>query len=178
MGKKLYVGNLSYETTESEIRDLFAEIGTVTSVSLVTDRETGASKGFAFVEMETDELAEQARQTLNGRMVNHRAIRVDEARPPSDRGGGPRRSAGGGGGYRSGGGGGYGGGGGDYGDRGGGYGGVVSAVAGWRCAAAARRSAATATATITSANLEMMGRGPAPSAALGRCPCGASPSPL
>lgn len=118
MGKKLYVGNLSYETTETELRELFAEVGGVTSVSLVTDRETGNSKGFAFVEMETDELAQTAKQTLNGRMLNHRGIRVDEARPPGE------RSAGGSRGFSSNrsSGGGYGGGGGGYSDRGG-YGG-------------------------------------------------------
>jgi RNA recognition motif-containing protein len=125
LAKKLYVGNLSYETTETDLKGLFAEFGTVASVALIKDRETGTSKGFAFVEMETQEGADTARQKLNNTMVNNRAIKIDEARPPrkdGERGGGGGRSfgGGGGGGYGGGGGGGYGGGGGGYGGGGGG----------------------------------------------------------
>src|SRR5687768_6231625 len=95
LAKKLYVGNLTYETTESDLRDLFAEFGTVASVTLIKDRETGSSKGFAFVEMETQEGADQARQKLNNTMLNNRALKIDEARPPSnDRSGGGSRSYG------------------------------------------------------------------------------------
>lgn len=128
MAKKLYVGNLSYETTESELRDLFAEFGAITSVALIKDRETGTSKGFAFVEMETQEGADKARTTLNNTMMNNRALKIDEARPPGERpsGGGGRSFSGGGGGGGYGGGGGgrsYGGGGGGGGYGGGGGGG-------------------------------------------------------
>lgn len=128
MAKKLYVGNLSYETTETELRDLFAEFGPITSVALIKDRETGTSKGFAFVEMETQEGADKARQALNNTMMNNRALKIDEARPPGERSsGGTRSYSGGGGGYGGGSGGGrsYGGGGGGYGGGygGGGYGG-------------------------------------------------------
>lgn len=129
LAKKLYVGNLSYETTESDLRTLFAEFGPVASVTLIKDRDTGTSKGFAFVEMETQEAADQARQKLNNSMMNNRALKIDEARPPgADRGkssfgGGGGGYSGGrsfGGGYSGGGSGGYGGGSGGY---GGGYGG-------------------------------------------------------
>jgi RNA recognition motif-containing protein len=132
LAKKLYVGNLTYETTEADLRALFAEFGTIASVTLIKDRETGTSKGFAFVEMETQEAADQARQKLNSTMMNDRALKIDEARPPGERSAGGGRSSfssgrssyGGGGGGRSGGGGGYGGGGGGYGGGGGGgYGG-------------------------------------------------------
>ncbi len=124
LAKKLYVGNLTYETTEADLREMFAEFGSITSITLIKDRETGASKGFAFVEMETQEGADQARQKLNNTMLNDRALKIDEARPPADRGAGGSRgfSSGGRSGFggRSGGRG-YGGGGGGYG--GGGYGG-------------------------------------------------------
>jgi cold-inducible RNA-binding protein len=101
MNKKLYIGNLSYDATEDEIRELFASAGTVVSVSLMTDRETGRPKGFGFVEMETAEGAQQAVQTINGKMLHGREIKVDEARPPRERGsrdsfGGGRRGGGGG----------------------------------------------------------------------------------
>lgn len=124
MAKKLYVGNLTYETTETDLRGLFSEFGEVESVNLITDRETGRSKGFAFVEMATQEAADQARQKLNNTMLNNRALKIDEARPQGagGGGGGGRRSfGGGGGGYGGGrsGGGGYGGGGGGYGGGGG-----------------------------------------------------------
>jgi cold-inducible RNA-binding protein len=92
--KKLYVGNLSYETTEATLRDLFAAIGEVTSVALIADRATGRSKGFAFVEMTDDTAAQTAINELNEKEVDGRAIRVAEARPPRQDGGGrggPRR---------------------------------------------------------------------------------------
>jgi RNA recognition motif-containing protein len=120
MGTKLYVGNLNYRTTEGDLRDLFTTAGAVTSVSVVTDRDTGRPRGFAFVEMETEQAAQEAIRQLNGKVVDERTIQVNEARPREDRGGG-------GGGYgRGGGGGGYGrggGGGGGYGGGGGGGGG-------------------------------------------------------
>lgn len=122
MGKKLYVGNLPYSATEDVIRDAFAECGPVESVKIITDRETGRSKGFAFVEMATDEAATAAINKLNGADYEGRALNVSEARPPAPRTGG----FGGGGGYGGGGGGsrgGFGGGGGDRGGRGGGGGG-------------------------------------------------------
>jgi cold-inducible RNA-binding protein len=118
MAKKLYVGNLSYHTTEDTLRTLFAEFGTVESVNLITDRETGRSKGFAFVEMASDEGATAAVAALSGKSVDDRQINVAEARPQADRGGG----MGGGGGYRGGSGGSRGGTGG--GDRGGDRGGM------------------------------------------------------
>ncbi len=122
MGKKLYVGGLSYGTSEASLENLFSQAGLVDSVRIITDRETGRGKGFGFVEMSTDNEALQAINLFNGTEFEGRTITVNEARPQTDRGGG-----GGGGGYRGGGGGGgYGGGGGGYGDRsggGGGYGG-------------------------------------------------------
>ncbi len=117
MTKKLFVGNLSFNTTESDLDGLFGQIGTVESVSIITDRMTGRSKGFGFVEMSNED-ADAAIQKLNGQEFGGRALTVNEARPPVKRDFG----AGGGGGR---GGGGYGGGGGggrgrDRGDRGGG----------------------------------------------------------
>ena len=94
MTKKLYVGNLSYDTTEDALRDLFGALGEVASVALIVDRGTGRSKGFAFVEMTDDTAAQQAITDLNGKEVDGRAIRVAEARPPRQDGGprgGPRR---------------------------------------------------------------------------------------
>ena len=81
MPKKLYVGNLSYETTEAALADIFGEVGEVTSVSLITDRMTGRSKGFAFVEMAEDSAAQQAISQLNGKDIGGRTIKVEEARP-------------------------------------------------------------------------------------------------
>jgi RNA recognition motif-containing protein len=122
MGKRLYVGNLSYNATEADLRDLFAESGNVTDVKVVLDRETGRPRGFAFVEMASDSEASAAMQSLNGRDVMGRPINVKEAQERSGGGGG-----GGGGGRGGGGGGGWGGGGGGggggRGDRGGGGGG-------------------------------------------------------
>lgn len=96
MSVKLYVGNLSYEVTESELNDLFAPFGVVESVKIITDRYTGNSKGFGFVEMSTREEASKAINELNGKTVRNRAIAVNEARPRSPGGGfGGRRSRGG-----------------------------------------------------------------------------------
>jgi cold-inducible RNA-binding protein len=85
MATKLYAGNLSYKTTEDSLRQLFAEFGEVTSVTVITDRDSGRSKGFAFVEMETDQAAQAAITALNGKMVDEREIRVDKAKPQVDR---------------------------------------------------------------------------------------------
>lgn len=101
MGKKLYVGNLSYDTHEGQLRELFEQAGTVESVVIITDRDTGRSKGFGFVEMSSNSEAQEAISRLNGQTVDGREIRVDEARPKrdrSDRGGGGRRDRGRGGG--------------------------------------------------------------------------------
>ncbi len=95
MAKKLYVGNLSYDTTEESLRTLFAEVGEVESVSIVTDRMSGRSRGFGFVEMATDEAAAEAISRLNGQMLDGRDLNVAEARPPrsrDDRRRGGRRS--------------------------------------------------------------------------------------
>lgn len=92
MTKKLYVGNLSYSTTESMLSELFAGIGEVVSVSLITDRMTGGSKGFAFVEMADEAKAQEAITKLNEQEVDGRTIKVAEARPKrEDRGGGGGR---------------------------------------------------------------------------------------
>ena len=88
MESKLYVGNLSYSTTEDDLRTLFAEAGTVSSVALIKDRDTGQSKGFAFIEMSNQVEAEKAISMFNGRMVGEREIKVNLAKPPDDRGGG------------------------------------------------------------------------------------------
>jgi RNA recognition motif-containing protein len=116
MGKKLYVGNLSYNVDEAGLGDIFAPFGTVESVAIVTDRETGRSRGFGFVEMANDSEALAAIEALNGRESNGRTLTVNEARPREDR---PRRPGGSGFGG-GGGGGGYGGG---FGGGGGGGGG-------------------------------------------------------
>ena len=121
MGKRLYVGNLPYSATEADLRDTFAGIGhDVTDVKVVLDRDTGRPRGFAFVEMATDEGAQAAMQTLNGKDLQGRAISVSEARERTGGGGGGGRGGfGGGGGGRGGFGGGGGRGGFDGGDRGG-----------------------------------------------------------
>jgi cold-inducible RNA-binding protein len=80
MSKKIYVGNLSFQTTDSDLNDLFAQFGEVESVSIITDRDTGRSKGFGFVAM-NDESAEKAISQLNGSELNGRALTVNEARP-------------------------------------------------------------------------------------------------
>jgi RNA recognition motif-containing protein len=109
VAKKLYVGNLSYNTSESDLQRLFEEFGTVDSAQVISDRETGRSKGFGFVEMGSDQEAQAAISALNGKEVDGRALTVNEAKPREERGGGGRGGYGGG---RSGGGdrGGYGGG--------------------------------------------------------------------
>jgi RNA recognition motif-containing protein len=118
MSMKLYVGNLSFETSNQDLLELFAQSGSVQSANVVEDRETGRSRGFGFVEMASKEEGEAAIEALNGTEVNGRALKVNEAKPREDRGGG---GGGGRGGY--GGGGGRGGGGGNRGGGGGGYGG-------------------------------------------------------
>jgi RNA recognition motif-containing protein len=114
MSTKLYVGNLAYTTTEDDLRTLFAQAGTVASVAVITDRETGRSKGFGFVEMSSPAEALQATNMFNGFQLGDRTLTVNPARPKEDRGGGggfggprgggggfgggPRRPGGGGGG--------------------------------------------------------------------------------
>jgi RNA recognition motif-containing protein len=125
MNTRLYVGNLSFNTNAEGVRAAFQEFGTVSDVHLVSDRETGRSRGFAFVTMGTPEEAAKAIEGMDGRTLDGRPLRVNEAEQRQQRGGG----GGGGGGFRSGGGGfgggggGYAGGGGDRGRGGGGYGG-------------------------------------------------------
>jgi RNA recognition motif-containing protein len=119
MGTKLYVGNLSFRTTSEELRDAFAAVGTVESASVIEDRDTGRSRGFAFVEMATPEEAAAAIEQFNGKDFGGRNLTVNEAKPRADRGGGGRGNYGGGG--RGGYGGGGGGRGGDRGGDRGGY---------------------------------------------------------
>lgn len=115
MSTKLYVGNLSFNTTTQDLEQMFAEFGTVQSTNIIEDRETGRSRGFAFVELSSKEEAQNAISALNGKEIDGRELTVNEAKPREE------RSGGGGGGNRGGGGrGGYGGGGG--GNRGGGGG--------------------------------------------------------
>jgi len=109
MNTKLYVGNLSFDTTENDLQDLFQQHGPVSEVNLITDRMTGRSRGFAFVTMGTPEAAQAAIAALSGKDIQGRALTVNEARPREEHGGG---GGGGGGGRRNGGGGGGGGGGG------------------------------------------------------------------
>lgn len=115
MSTKLYVGNLAFQTTSEELQELFGQAGKVDSASVVEDRDTGRSRGFAFVEMSTAEEAAAAIEQFNGKEVGGRALKVNEAKPRENRGGGGGRGFGGGG--NRGGGGGYGG------NRGGGGGG-------------------------------------------------------
>jgi RNA recognition motif-containing protein len=105
MESKLYVGNLSYQTTEDELRALFAQAGTVEAVDLIKDRDTGTSKGFAFVTMSSSSEAESAIQMFNGRSLGNRELRVNVARPREERAPGSFGGGRGQGGYRSGGGG-------------------------------------------------------------------------
>src|ERR1700726_4949880 len=116
MGKKLYVGNLTYGVTDSSLEQLFAAHGTVQSAQVIMDRDAGRSKGFGFVEMSSDQEAQAAIAGLSGKEVDGRTLTVNEARPREERGGGGGRGGSGGGGR-----GGYGGGGGGGGR--GGYGG-------------------------------------------------------
>jgi RNA recognition motif-containing protein len=107
MGSKLYVGNLSYNTTSSELEQLFSQHGTVQSAEVIQDRDSGRSKGFGFVQMGSDEEAQAAIAALNGQQHGGRALTVNEARPREDRPrGGGFGGGGGGGGYGGGGGGG------------------------------------------------------------------------
>lgn len=125
MGKKLYVGNLSYDASASDLQALFSAHGTVESAEVITDRMTGRSKGFAFVEMSSEQEAQAAIAALDGQEHQGRALTVNEARPKENRAGGGG-FGGGRGGYGGGGGGsrgGYGGGRGGRGGNGGGYGG-------------------------------------------------------
>lgn len=107
MTKRIYVGNLSYQMTEGDLTELFEQVGQVDSVSIITDRDTGRSKGFAFVEMGKDD-ADKAIAQFNGTEINGRALTVNEARPREDRSSGGRggygggRNSGGGGGGRGG----------------------------------------------------------------------------
>jgi cold-inducible RNA-binding protein len=89
MTTKLYVGNLSYQTTEEELQELFAQAGSVTSVALPTDRETGRPRGFGFVEMATEEEARKAITMFNGQTLRERQIKVNESRPREEGGGRP-----------------------------------------------------------------------------------------
>src|SRR6201990_2334500 len=117
MGNKLYVGNLSYDVDSSSLEQLFAAHGTVQSAQIITDRDTGRSKGFGFVEMGSDAEAQAAIAAMSGKEMGGRSLTVNEAKPKEDRGGGHGGRGGYGGG---GGGGGYGGGGGRGGYGGGG----------------------------------------------------------
>ena len=109
MSMKLYVGNLSFDTTTQDLEKVFAEVGTVTSTNIIEDRETGRSRGFGFVEMSSKEEGQKAISELNGKDVDGRELKVNEAKPQEKRAG---AGGGGRGGYN--GGGGYGGGGGGY----------------------------------------------------------------
>ena len=84
VSKKLYVGNLSYKVTEDDLKDLFGEFGTIIEVSVITDRETGRPRGFAFIEMDSDDDANKAVDSLNGKTIQDREIVVNEARPRRD----------------------------------------------------------------------------------------------
>jgi RNA recognition motif-containing protein len=123
MGKKLYVGNLSYDVDQAALEQMFAGHGTVESAQIITDRDSGRSKGFGFVEMASDSEAQAAIAALNGQQQNGRPLTVNEAKPREERprSGGGYGGGGGGGGYSGGGGGGsrggYGGGGGGGGRR-------------------------------------------------------------
>jgi cold-inducible RNA-binding protein len=98
--KNLFVGNMSFHTTEAELSDLFKPFGQVTRVHLVMDRETGRARGFAFVEMPNDDEAAKAIAGLDGKELGGRNLKVNEARPKTSGGGGPRSGSGGGGGGR------------------------------------------------------------------------------
>ena len=116
MGTKLYVGNLNYRVTSSELQEMFGEFGTVVSAQVIEDRETGRSRGFAFVEMSTNDEATAAISQFNGKEISGRALKVNEAKPRENRsGGGGGRNFGGG--NRGGYGGNRGGGGGNHGRR-------------------------------------------------------------
>jgi RNA recognition motif-containing protein len=95
MAKRIYVGNLSFQTTETDIRNLFGTIGRLESVQIITDRETGRSKGFGFVQMSDDAAAEKAIAQLNGKELGGRSLTVNEARPKEQRAFGARSGGGG-----------------------------------------------------------------------------------
>ena len=116
MSTKLYVGNISFNTSNNDLEEMFGKVGTVLSSNIIEDRETGRSRGFAFVEMSSNEEAQNAIASLNGTEVNGRELLVNEAKPRENRTGGG--GGGGRGGSRGGGGGSYGGGGGSYGGGG------------------------------------------------------------
>ena len=103
MSTKLYVGNLSFNTSTQDLETMFAEAGTVTSANIIEDRETGRSRGFAFVEMSSAEEAQKAIASLDGKEIDGRNLKVNEAKPREDRGGsgGGRGNGGGGGGGRN-----------------------------------------------------------------------------
>jgi RNA recognition motif-containing protein len=126
MSTRLFVGNLSFHTSEQDLQEAFAECGDVVDLKIISDRETGRSRGFGFVTMGTPDEARKAIETLDGQEMDGRTLRVNEAEERRDRGGFGGGGRGGGGGYGGGGGGGgggYGGGGGGYGGGGGGRGG-------------------------------------------------------
>jgi cold-inducible RNA-binding protein len=105
VGNKLYVGNLAYSMTDASLQERFAEFGAVQSAKVMMDRDSGRSKGFGFVEMETSDAAQAAIRGLNGKMIEGRDMVVNEAKPKESSGGfggGQRRDGGGGGGYRGG----------------------------------------------------------------------------
>jgi len=97
MGKKLYVGNLGYDVTDADLEQLFSQHGTVSSAQVIQDKMTSRSKGFGFVEMESDAEAQAAISALDGKDFGGRSIKVNEAKPREDRGGGGRRGGGSGG---------------------------------------------------------------------------------
>jgi RNA recognition motif-containing protein len=100
VGRKLYVGNLPYSVTQQSLEETFGQCGTVDSVNVITDRDTGQSKGFAFVEMSSDSEAQKAIQELNGSSIEGREIKVNEAKPQQKRSGGGGGRGGYGGGNR------------------------------------------------------------------------------
>ena len=120
MGKKIYVGNLAYGVSSSDLQQMFEPYGTVQSAQVIMDRDTGRSKGFGFVEMDSEAEAQAAIAALNGKECDGRTLTVNEARPREERGGGGGGRGGYGGGGGGGGRGGYGGGRGGYGGGGGG----------------------------------------------------------
>ena len=118
---KLYVGNLSFNTSDQDLSTMFSEVGTVTSTNIIEDRETGRSRGFGFVEMSSKEEGQNAITQFNGKEVDGRELKVNEAKPQENRSGGGGGGRGGYGGGGGGGRGGYGGGGDSYGSGGGGF---------------------------------------------------------
>ena len=99
MSTKLYVGNLSFDTTVQDLETMFGEIGTVESTNIIEDRDTGRSRGFGFIEMSSKEEGQNAISTLNGKEIDGRALTVNEAKPREDRGNGGGNRGGGRGGY-------------------------------------------------------------------------------